>query len=134
MEEYINKQAYDLSLGQKQRITIAGVLSLEPKFIVLDEPTAMLDPQGKEDIRNIIIKLKEKGFTIIYITNITSEIFISDRVIMLEKGKIIKEFETKNILDNIEILKEKGILIPKAIDTMKKLKEKGINIAISDLI
>ena len=53
---------------------------------------------------------------------------------MLEKGKIIKEFETKNILDNIEILKEKGILIPKAIDTMKKLKEKGINIAISDLI
>ena len=134
MEEYINKQAYDLSLGQKQRITIAGVLSLEPKFIVLDEPTAMLDPQGKEDIRNIIIKLKEKGFTIVYITNITSEIFISDRVIMLEKGKIIKEFETKNILDNIEILKEKGILIPKAIDTMKKLKEKGINIAISDLI
>ena len=94
----------------------------------------MLDPQGKEDIRNIIIKLKEKGFTIVYITNITSEIFISDRVIMLEKGKIIKEFETKNILDNIEILKEKGILIPKAIDTMKKLKEKGINIAISDLI
>ena len=134
MEEYINKQAYDLSLGQKQRITIAGVLSLEPKFIVLDEPTAMLDPQGKEDIRNIIIKLKEKGFNIVYITNITSEIFISDRVIMLEKGKIIKEFETKNILDNIEILKEKGILIPKAIDTMKKLKEKGINIAISDLI
>ena len=74
MLEFIDKEAYELSLGQKQRVTIAGVLSVKPKVIVLDEPTAMLDPEGKEDVRNIIIKLKEKGFTIVYVTNITEEL------------------------------------------------------------
>ena len=59
MAEYINEEAYELSLGQKQRVTIAGVLAISPKVIVLDEPTAMLDPEGKKDVRNIIKKLKE---------------------------------------------------------------------------
>ena len=104
MEEYINKEAYELSLGQKQRITIAGVLSIEPKYIIMDEPTAMLDPEGKEEIRKIVKSLKDLGFTIIYITNIIDEIFISDRVIMLEKGRVIKDFETKEILENLEFL------------------------------
>ena len=63
MLEYINNPSYDLSLGQKQRITIAGVLSIKPKIIILDEPTAMLDPEGKESIKNIIRRLKEKLYT-----------------------------------------------------------------------
>ena len=134
MEEYINKDAYDLSLGQKQRVTIAGVLSIKPKVIVMDEPTAMLDPDGKEDIKNIVRRLKEQGLTIIYITNIIDEIFLSDRVIVLEKGKISKEFYTKDILENIDFLKEKGIAVPKAIETMKKLEEKGIKVEFSELI
>jgi len=91
MLEFIDKEAYELSLGQKQRVTIAGVLSVKPKVIVLDEPTAMLDPEGKEDVRNIIIKLKEKGFTIVYVTNITEEFEIADRIIKMEDGKIIGE-------------------------------------------
>ena len=134
MLEYINSPSYDLSLGQKQRITIAGVLSVKPKLIIMDEPTAMLDPEGKESVKNIVKKLKEKGFTIIYVTNIIDEIFLSDRVIVLEKGRIIKEIRTKDILDNIEFLKENGITIPKAVYTMKKLQEKGIKIELSDLI
>lgn len=134
MEEYINKEAYELSLGQKQRITIAGILSIKPKYIVMDEPTAMLDPEGKEDIQKIVKKLKEEGYTIIYITNIIDEIFISDRVIVLEKGKIVKKFETKNVLDNIEFLKEKGIKIPKAVEIIQKLKNKGIEVNLEDLI
>ena len=88
MQEYINKSAYELSLGQKQRVTIAGVLSIKPKYIIMDEPTAMLDPEGKNDIKDIVKKLKDLGFTIIYITNIIDEIFISDRIIILEKGLV----------------------------------------------
>jgi len=88
MAEYINKEAYELSLGQKQRVTIAGVLAISPKVIVLDEPTAMLDPEGKKDVRNIIKKLKEDGFTIVYVTNVEEEISLADRVIELENGRI----------------------------------------------
>ena len=134
MENFINKEAYELSLGQKQRVTIAGVLSVRPKYIVMDEPTAMLYPEGKEDIKKIVKELKSLGYTIIYITNIIDEIFISDRIIVLENGNIAKEFETKEILDNIDFLKEKGIKIPKAIETMQKLKEKGIEIKFEELI
>lgn len=134
MENFINKEAYELSLGQKQRVIIAGVLSVRPKYIVMDEPTAMLDPEGKEDIKKIVKELKSLGYTIIYITNIIDEIFISDRIIVLENGNIAKEFETKEILDNIDFLKEKGIKIPKAIETMQKLKEKGIEIKFEELI
>lgn len=134
MAEFIDKEAYELSLGQKQRITIAGVLSIKPKYIIMDEPTAMLDPEGKEEIKEIVKKLKKDGYTIIYITNVIDEIFISDRVVVLEKGKIAKIFETKDILENIEFLKEKEIKIPKAIETMQKLKEKGIEINFEDLI
>ncbi len=134
MEEYINHDTYELSLGQKQRITIAGVLSIKPKYIVMDEPTAMLDPEGKEEIRKIIKELKKLGYTIIYITNIIDEIFISDRVIMLEKGKIIKEFKTKDILENIQFLKDHKIAIPKVVELMEKLKKNGINIDINDFI
>ena len=134
MEKFINKEAYELSLGQKQRVTIAGVLSVRPKYIVMDEPTAMLDPEGKEDIKKIVKELKSLGYTILYITNIIDEIFISDRIIVLENGNIAKQFETKEILGNIDFLKEKGIKIPKAIETMQKLKEKGIEIKFEELI
>jgi len=134
MEKYINEEAYELSLGQKQRITIAGVLSIKPKYIIMDEPTAMLDPEGKEEIRKIVKSLKKLGYTIIYITNIIEEIFISDRVVMLEKGKIIKEFFAKDILENIDFLKEHGITIPREVEIIRKLNEKGIKLDLSEII
>ena len=123
MQEYINSEAFDLSLGQKQRITIAGVLSIGTKIIVFDEPTAMLDSQGKEDVRQIIKRLKKAGFIIIYVTNIIEELLISDRVIMLEKGKITKEFYTKDILENIGFLKEHGIAVPSYFKSMIEVNE-----------
>lgn len=134
MEEYINKDAYELSLGQKQRVAIAGVISVKPKYIIMDEPTAMLDPEGKEEVRKIVKSLRDLGFTVIYITNIIDEIFISDRVIMLEKGNVIKEFKTKDILENIDFLKEHGITIPRAIEIMKMLNKKGVDIDLKELI
>lgn len=120
--------------GQKQRVTIAGILSIKPKYIVMDEPTAMLDPEGKEDIQKIVKKLKKEGYTIIYITNIIDEIFISDRVIVLEKGKFVREFNTKDILENIEFLKEKSIRIPKSVEILQKLQNNGIKIKLEDLM
>lgn len=134
MEDYINSDTYELSMGQKQRIAIAGVLSVEPEIIVMDEPTSMLDPKGKEDIRKIILELKEAGFTIIFTTNIIAEICFSDRVIMLEDGKVIKEFMPEDILYNIDFLKQKGIEIPKVIENFRKLKADGIDIELTDLI
>ena len=128
MEEYIDKEAYELSLGQKQRITIAGILSIKPKYIIMDEPTAMLDPEGKNDIREIVKKLKNLGFTIIYITNIIEEIFIADRIIILEKGKVVKEIENKELMENIDFLEEIGLTIPKEIELRRKLKTMGIQI------
>ncbi len=119
--------------GQKQRVTIAGILSIKPKYIVMDEPTAMLDPEGKEDVQKIVKKLKKEGYTIIYITNIIDEIFISDRVVVLEKGKFVKEFKTKDILKNIEFLKEKEIRIPKSVEILQKLEEKGIKINLEEI-
>jgi len=100
----------------------------------MDEPTAMLDSEGKEDIKKIVKKLKEEGYTIIYITNIIDEIFISDRIVMLENGSLIKEFKTNDILENISFLKEKGIVVPKVIEIIENLKKKGIEVNLQDLI
>ena len=109
MEEYENAESYDLSMGQKQRITIASVLSMGTKYIVMDEPTAMLDSEGKETVYEIVRKLKKQGYTIIYSTNVMDEILYSDRIILMEKGIIVKEIKPNEILENIEELKNRKI-------------------------
>ena len=132
MEKYLNSENYDLSMGQKQRVTIAGTVSYNPKYLVLDEPTTMIDPQGKEDIYNLIKKLKEENYTIIYITNFIDEILMADRIVVIEDGKIINSFYKKDILNNIDFLKAHGIKIPELVDLVFKLKNKGIELDISN--
>ena len=132
MEKYLNSESYDLSLGQKQRITIAGAVSVNPKYLVLDEPTTMIDPQGKEDIYKLIQKLKEDKYTIIYITNFIDEILMADKIVVLEEGRIIRTFAKKDILENIDFLREHGIKIPELVDLVYKLKNKGIELDISN--
>lgn len=132
MKEFINSEAYNLSLGQKQRVAIAGVVATNPKYIVLDEPTTMIDPEGKQEVYNMIKKLKEENYTIIYITNIIDEILMSDRIVVLEDGNIIKNFEKKEILENIDFLKEHGIKIPDVIEMVYAIKNKGINLEIEN--
>ncbi|MBO4815907.1 MAG: ATP-binding cassette domain-containing protein [Clostridia bacterium] len=132
MEKYLNSESYDLSLGQKQRVTIAGVVSCNPKYLVLDEPTTMIDPQGKEDIYKLIKKLKEENYTIIYITNFIDEILMSDKTIVIEDGRIINSFAKKDILNNVDFLKEHGIRIPELVDLVYKLKNKGVDLNIED--
>lgn len=101
------KEAYTLSLGQKQRLTIGAVLAMQTKYIVLDEPTAMLDPKGKEEIYSIVKQLKQEGYTIIYITNIIDEILLSDEIWVMEEGEIKHSFPKKDILEHIEEIREK---------------------------
>lgn len=132
MQEFFNSEAYDLSLGQKQRVTIAGVVVAEPKYIVLDEPTTMIDPQGKEDVYEMIKELKEQNYTIIYITNLIDEILMADRIVVIEDGKIINIFYKKDILNQIDFLKEHGIKIPEMVQIIYELKNKGIDIQIEE--
>lgn len=134
MEKYEKSEAYDLSMGQKQRITIASVLSMGPKYLVMDEPTAMLDSEGKEMVYDVVKKLKSEGFTIIYSTNVMDEILYSDRVIVMESGRIVKEFKPEEILDNIEFLESKNIQIPPKVKLLLKLRNKGINVELSEII
>lgn len=132
MEKYLHSESYNLSLGQKQRVTIAGVIACNPKYLVLDEPTTMIDPQGKEEIYKLINKLKEQKYTIIYITNLIDEILMSDRVIVIEDGKIINDFKKLDILNQIEFLKEHGIKIPEMVELVYKLKNKGVDLSIKN--
>ena len=132
MLEYINKNTYELSLGQKQRITIAGVLAVGPKYIIFDEPTAMLDSEGKEDVYKIVRELKKQGYTIIYVTNVADEMLIGDKIVVIEEGEIVNIFEKESILNKAEKLIKSGFKLPTLVEMVLKLKELGINIKLEN--
>ena len=132
MLKYKNKNLYSLSLGQKQRIMIAEVLAKQPKYIILDEPTTMIDTKGKETIYKIIKDLKNKGYTIICITNLADEILIADRTLILKNGKISEEIKKDELIDKSYLLRENGIKEPVLLEILNKLKENGIILNIQD--
>lgn len=132
MQEHIKKDPFELSLGQKQRIAIASVLALDTKIMVLDEPTTMLDPEGKKAIYEIVKSLKQQGYTIIYITNAIDEILLADRVIVIKNKQIQKEFNKKDILQNIDVLKSLSLELPMIIQIVEKLKENGITLNLQE--
>lgn len=123
----------ELSLGQKQKITIAGVLAINPEYIVFDEPTTMIDSEGKEAVYKIIKNLKENGYTIIYITNNTEEIMMADKIMILEEGKIVEEIYKEEILEKVDILKKYNLKVPTLISILETLKNKDINIDAKEL-
>lgn len=128
MYEYKNSDSFELSLGQKQRVNIASVLAIDTKYIVLDEPTTMIDSYGKEKIYNIIKELKKKQKTIIYITNNMNEILLADKVIVIENGKIKYYLDKADILNNPNILEQCEIKVPEVIEIALRLKKIGIEI------
>lgn len=128
MKEYENSDAFSLSMGQKQRVTIAGVLAVGTKYIVLDEPTAMIDPKGKDDIYKIISTLKVQGNTVIYITNVIDEIFLADKIIILDKGKIVHSFYKTEIMENIDKIEKCDVKIPTIVKIILELRKSGIQI------
>lgn len=128
MLDYKDYDLYTLSLGQKQRVMIAEVLAKNPKYIVLDEPTTMIDSEGKKKIYEIILSLKKAGFTIICITNLADEILLADKTIILDNGTIACEIDKKNLIDNCSILRKYGIHEPTLLKLISSLKEAGIKI------
>ncbi len=118
-----------LSGGQKQRIAIAGVLAMKPRCIVLDEPTAMLDPRGRAEVLQTMMSLnKNEGIGVIYITHFMEEAVAADRVMVMKNGKLLKVGTPHEIFSQVTWLKELGLDVPVAAETALKLKEKGISL------
>ena len=132
MYDFKDKDLYALSLGQKQRIMIAEILAKNPKYIILDEPTTMIDSYGKEKIHDIILDLKQKGYTIICITNLSDEILLADRTLILDNGEIVAEINKEELIDKYDILEKYGIKIPTLLSILVELKKEGMDLHVSD--
>lgn len=129
MSGYAKHAPHLLSGGQKQRIAIAGVLALEPRVIVLDEPTAMLDPQGRQEIVRTVKKLnKEKGITIVYITHYMTEALEADRVVVMEKGHIRFSGTPHEVFSRVDELEKVGLEAPLAAKIASELRKSGIKL------
>ena len=129
MSDYAKHAPHLLSGGQKQRIAIAGILALEPDVIVLDEPTAMLDPQGRQEIVRTVTRLnKEKGMTIVYITHYMTEALAADRVVVMEKGKIKFMGTPKEVFSRVDEVEKAGLEVPLAAKIASELRKSGIKI------
>lgn len=123
---------YNLSLGQKKRINIASVLAINPKYILLDEPTTMIDSKEKDTIYQIIQQLRVHKKTIIFVTNNINEILLSDRIVILENKKVKHVIEKNKLLENIQVLQKCDIRIPDVIQIILRLKENGQNINLEE--
>ncbi len=130
MENYRHHAPHLLSGGQKQRVAIAGVLAMRPQCLALDEPTAMLDPQGRQEVLSTVHKLnKEENITVVYITHFMEEAVTADRVIVMEQGKIVMEGRPQDIFIHVEQLKGLGLDVPVAAEVAFRLREKGLPLA-----
>ncbi|NLY81796.1 MAG: energy-coupling factor transporter ATPase [Clostridiales bacterium] len=128
MGDYKKKAPHLLSGGQKQRIAIAGVIAMKPSCIVFDEPTAMLDPQGRRDVMKIIKELNVEGITIVLITHFMEEALQAERIIVMEDGKIVMDDSPYKIFDNIEKVRAVGLELPVIIKLISELRKNGIDV------
>lgn len=134
MYKYRLHSAHQLSGGQKQRIAIAGVIAMRPECIVLDEPTAMLDPKGRKSIMNTIKRLnKELGITIILITHYMDEAAQAERVVVMDNGSIIMDDVPKKIFSQVDRLNEVGLDVPQVTQLAYELKKEGVDISLEVL-
>ncbi|HPO81878.1 MAG TPA: energy-coupling factor transporter ATPase [bacterium] len=116
-----------LSGGQKQRVAIAGILAMRPEYIVLDEPTSMLDPVGRKEVLSTVLQLKEEGVGIVYITHHLEELVYADKIILLYKGEVFKDGSAREILTDEETLTRIGLDIPEIPALSLRLKGLGID-------
>ena len=124
-----NAKPWELSGGQKQRVAIAGIVAMRPKCIVLDEPTAMLDPVGRNEVIDTLHSLnEEKGITIILITHHMNEAIKADRVFVMDKGKLVMQGNPKEVFSHVEKLKSLGLEVPQVTELAYMLKKSGLNI------
>ncbi|MBR4099976.1 MAG: energy-coupling factor transporter ATPase [Clostridia bacterium] len=129
-DEYLTKSPFDLSGGEKRRVAIAGVMAMNPKIIVFDEPTAGLDPRGREDIIGIIEQYrKATGATVIIISHSMEDMAqITDKLLVLSRGELVMFDKTENVFKNGEKLREIGLNVPIVTRVFNKLKELGVDV------
>ncbi len=134
MYKYRLHSAHQLSGGQKQRIAIAGVIAMRPECIVLDEPTAMLDPKGRKSVMRTIKRLnREFGITVVLITHYMDEAAQAERVIVMDGGRIIMDNVPKKIFSQVDRLTEVGLDVPQVTQLAYELKKEGIEISLEVL-
>lgn len=129
MSAYRMKSPNKLSGGQKQRVAIAGVMAMKPKCIILDEPTAMLDPNGRKEVIRTVRELNRKeGITVLLITHYMEEVINSDRVIVMDDGKIVMDGAPREIFSRVEELKSYRLDVPQVTELAYELKKAGMDI------
>ena len=134
MYEYRNHAPHLLSGGQKQRVAIAGVIAMEPRCIVLDEPTAMLDPRGRQEVMDTILALnREKGITVVLITHHMDEAARCGRVVVLHKGKIAADGTPEVVFSQVEMLHGIGLEAPETVELCWKLNQCGFHLPLDKL-
>ena len=128
MSDFKKSTPHHLSGGQKQRIAIAGMIAMEPECLVLDEPTAMLDPKGRAEIISTLLRLnREKGMTVVLITHYMDEAALCDRVVVMEKGKVVIDDVPKRVFSEVEKIKKIGLDVPQVTELLFKLREMGFD-------
>lgn len=126
MLDYRLHSPHQLSGGQKQRVAIAGMISMRPKCIVLDEPTAMLDPEGRREVMSTIHRLnKEEGITVLHITHHMDEVIDADRVIVMDRGQIALQGTPREVFSNVGLLRELHLDVPQVTDLAQRLRRRG---------
>lgn len=134
MYEYRGHEPHRLSGGQKQRVAIAGIIAMQTKCIVLDEPTAMLDPKGRREVMDALLKLKaDLGITVILVTHFMDEAVKADRVVVMNDGEICLDGTPQSVFENAELLKSIGLTVPKPLELAVELRKAGIDIGGSPL-
>lgn len=129
MYEYREHAPHQLSGGQKQRVAIAGVLAMRPQCIVLDEPTAMLDPKGRREVMRTIRELnREHGTTVVLITHYMDEAAVSDRVVVVDNGVVLRDGTPKQVFSQVELLKSVGLDVPQVTELIYELRQEGIDL------
>ena len=130
MSKYKHHAPHLLSGGQKQRVAIAGVVAMRPEIIIFDEPTAMLDPQGRKEVLNCIKSLNEVyGITIVLITHNMDEAAMAKRVVVLDNGCVIMDDIPKKVFSNVKQMRALGLDVPQVTYLAHLLREKGIEIS-----
>lgn len=123
-----------LSGGQKQRVAIAGVIAMQPEVIVLDEPTAMLDPKGRREVIDTVTKLcREKGITIVLITHHMSECIDADRLIVMSNGDVVADGTPQDVFSQVELMHSEGLAVPATTELMWRLNKEGFNLPLTAL-
>lgn len=129
MTEYMTHEPHRLSGGQKQRVAIAGIIAMRPRCIVLDEPTAMLDPRGRREVLSTIHKLnREQQITVVLITHYMEEAAQAERVIVMDDGSVILDGTPKQVFSNVAKLKQVGLDVPQTTELCWRLREAGYDV------